>query len=200
MITLNGHRVAYRDEGAGEVLLLIHGLGGSSASWREVVPKMSEKYRVIAPDLVGHGQSDKPYGDYSPATFVAMMRELLDTLGIRKVTVVGHSLGGALAMQFAHDHRDYCNRLILINSGGFGSEVAIALRMLSLPGVEFLLPLVAAGSAIASSGPSTVRELFSNRDRQPSPRHPRCGTRPTNATARHRRGSHRRLCGWKPCG
>jgi pimeloyl-ACP methyl ester carboxylesterase len=169
MITLRGDRVAYRDEGAGEVLLLIHGLGGSSFSWRAVLPKLSKKYRVIAPDLPGHGQSDKPRGDYSPAAFAAWLRDLLDTLGIPKVTVVGHSLGGGLAMQFAHQHRDYCQRLVLLSSGGLGSEVSLLLRMLSLPGAEFVLPLLAsrpridADNVAAFTEPSTVRESLSSR-------------------------------------
>jgi pimeloyl-ACP methyl ester carboxylesterase len=169
MITVDGARVAYRDEGAGEVLLLIHGLGGSSFSWRAVLPKLSEKYRVIAPDLPGHGQSDKPRGEYSPAAFAVWLRDLLDALGIPKVTVVGHSLGGGLAMQFAHQHRDYCQRLVLLSSGGLGSEVGLLLRMLSLPGAEFVLALLAsrpridASTVAALREPSTVRESLSNR-------------------------------------
>jgi pimeloyl-ACP methyl ester carboxylesterase len=147
MITLNGHRIAYRDDGVGEVLLLVHGLSGDSSSWREVMPKLSRNYRVIAPDLLGHGQSDKPRGEYSPAIFAALLRDLLDALGIDKVTLVGHSLGGAVAIMFAARYRDYCKRLVLLNSGGFGSEVTILLRMLSLPGAGFVLPLIAPGHA-----------------------------------------------------
>lgn len=164
MISLNGHRIAYRDSGAGEVLLLVHGLGGSSSSWGEVMPKLSRKYRVIAPDLLGHGQSDKPRGDYSPAVFACLLRDLLDALGIDKVTVVGHSLGGGVAMTFVSRHRTYCKRLVLLNSGGFGSEVTALLRMLSLPGAGFALPLLAAGRAVWTGEASTVRELFPNRD------------------------------------
>ncbi|OBB16062.1 alpha/beta hydrolase [Mycobacteriaceae bacterium 1482268.1] len=142
-ITLNGHRIAYRDEGAGEVLLLVHGLSGDSSSWREVIPRLSRKYRIITPDLLGHGQSDKPHGDYSPAIFAELLRDLLDALGIDKVTLVGHSLGGGVAMTFAARYRDYCKRLVLLNSGGFGSEVTILLRMLSVPGAGFVLPFIA---------------------------------------------------------
>jgi len=169
MITVDGARVAYRDEGAGEVLLLIHGLGGSSFSWRAVLPKLSNKYRVIAPDLPGHGQSDRPRGDYSPAALAVWLRDLLDVLGIQRVTVVGHSLGGGLAMQFAHQHRDHCQRLVLLSSGGLGSEVSRLLRMLSLPGARFVLPLFAfrpridASTVTPVSEPSTVRESLSNR-------------------------------------
>ncbi|OBK76158.1 alpha/beta hydrolase [Mycobacterium sp. 1274761.0] len=144
-VTLNGHRIAYRDEGAGEVLLLVHGLNGDSSSWREVIPGLSRKYRVIVPDLLGHGQSDKPRGEYSPAIFAAMLRDLVDALGIDKVTLVGHSLGGGVAMTFAARYRRYCKRLVLLNSGGFGSEVSMLLRMLSLPGAGLVLPFVARG-------------------------------------------------------
>jgi pimeloyl-ACP methyl ester carboxylesterase len=148
---LHGDRVAYRDEGdpAAEPLLLIHGMGGSSASWRAVVPELSRKYRVIAPDLLGHGQTDKPRGDYSLGAFAVWLRDFLEALGIPKATVIGHSLGGGIAMQFAHQHRDYCRRLVLISSGGLGSDVGRLLRMLSLPGAELVLPLIASRPAMA---------------------------------------------------
>jgi pimeloyl-ACP methyl ester carboxylesterase len=148
MITLHGDRVAYRDEGAGEVLLLIHGMGGSSSSWREVIPQLSTKYRVLAPDLLGHGQSDKPRGDYSLGAFAVWLRDFLDALGIPQATLIGHSLGGGIAMQFAHQHRDYCQRLVLISSGGLGNDVGRLLRMLSLPGAELVLPLIASRPAV----------------------------------------------------
>ncbi|MBV9515917.1 MAG: alpha/beta fold hydrolase [Mycobacteriaceae bacterium] len=147
---LHGDRVAYRDEGAGEVLLLIHGMGGSSASWRSVVPALSKKYRVIAPDLLGHGQSDKPRGDYSLGAFAVWLRDFLDALGVEKATVIGHSLGGGVALQFAHQHRTYCRRLVLISSGGLGSEVGRLLKLLSLPGAELVLPLIASRPAITA--------------------------------------------------
>jgi pimeloyl-ACP methyl ester carboxylesterase len=147
-MTLHGNRVAYRDEGAGEPLLLIHGMGASSGAWRGVIPRLANKYRVIAPDLLGHGQSDKPRGDYSVGAFAVVMRDLLDALDIAQVTVVGHSLGGGVAMQFAYQHREYCRRLVLISSGGLGTDVGIGLRMLSLPGSELVLPLLASWPAI----------------------------------------------------
>jgi pimeloyl-ACP methyl ester carboxylesterase len=150
MMMLHGDRVAYRDEGAGEVLLLIHGIGGSSSSWRAVIPKLSKKYRVIAPDLLGHGQTDKPRGDYSLGAFAVWLRDFLDALGIPKATLIGHSLGGGVAMQFAHQHRDHCQRLVLISSGGLGGDVGRLLRMLSLPGAELVLPLIASRPAITA--------------------------------------------------
>ena len=147
-IDLHGDRVAYRDEGAGEVLLLIHGMGGNSNNWRELIPALAKKYRVIAPDLLGHGQTAKPRGDYSLGAFAVWLRDFLDALGIPRVTIVGHSLGGGIAMQFAHQHRDYCERLILISSGGLGNEVNRTLRLVSLPGSGVLLQLASAKPVI----------------------------------------------------
>ena len=142
-LDLHGERVAYRDAGAGETLLLIHGMAGSSATWRAVIPALSKKYRVVAPDLLGHGESTKPRGDYSLGAFAALLRDLLDELGIRRATVVGQSLGGGVAMQFTYQHRDYCERLALISSGGLGPDLNWILRILSAPGTELVLPVVA---------------------------------------------------------
>ena len=142
-LDLNGDRVAYRDEGAGEVLLLIHGMAGSSDAWRELIPRLAKSYRVVAPDLLGHGQSTKPRGDYSLGAFAVWLRDLLDELGIAQATIVGHSLGGGVAMQFIYQHPDYCERVILISSGGLGPDVGWILRLLSAPGAEFVLPIIA---------------------------------------------------------
>jgi pimeloyl-ACP methyl ester carboxylesterase len=141
---LHGDRVAYQDVGSGpEALLLIHGMAGSSETWRAVIPQLSRKYRVIAPDLLGHGQSAKPRGDYSLGAFAVWLRDLLDELGIAGVTIVGQSLGGGVAMQFVYQHPDYCRRLILISSGGLGPDVGWTLRLLSAPGAELILPAIA---------------------------------------------------------
>ena len=162
-MTLHGDRVAYRDEGNGEALLLIHGMGGSSSSWSDVIPLLAKNYRVIAPDLLGHGESDKPRGDYSVGAFAVLVRDLLDVLGISKVTVIGHSLGGGIAMQFAHQHRQYCKRIVLISSGGFGGDVGSVLRLLSLPGSELVLPVIASRPAILAG--NAVRALMGSSDR-----------------------------------
>jgi pimeloyl-ACP methyl ester carboxylesterase len=142
-LDLHGDRVAYREAGAGEALLLIHGMAGSSATWRAVLPQLSKKYRVVAPDLLGHGESAKPRGDYSLGAFAALLRDLLDELGISRATIVGQSLGGGVAMQFTYQHRDYCERLALISSGGLGPDLNWILRILSAPGTELVLPVVA---------------------------------------------------------
>jgi pimeloyl-ACP methyl ester carboxylesterase len=142
-LELHGDRVAYRDVGSGETLLLIHGMAGSSETWRAVIPQLSKKYRVVAPDLLGHGQSAKPRGDYSLGAFAVWLRDLLDELGVTRATVIGQSLGGGVAMQFVYQHPDYCERLILISSGGLGPDVGWTLRLLSAPGAEFILPVIA---------------------------------------------------------
>jgi pimeloyl-ACP methyl ester carboxylesterase len=143
-LELHGDRVAYQDVGTGShALLLIHGMAGSSETWRGVIPQLSRKYRVVAPDLLGHGKSDKPRGDYSLGAFAVWLRDLLDELGISRATVVGQSLGGGVAMQFVYQHPDYCQRLVLISSGGLGPDVGWTLRLLSAPGAELILPAIA---------------------------------------------------------
>ena len=142
-LELHGDRVAYRDAGSGDVLLLIHGMAGSSHTWRAMMPQLSKRYRVIAPDLLGHGQSAKPRGDYSLGAFAVWLRDLLDELGVASATIVGQSLGGGVAMQFVYQHPDYCERLILISSGGLGPDVGWMLRLLSAPGAEAILPVIA---------------------------------------------------------
>ena len=147
-LELHGDRIAYRDAGQGPPLLLIHGMAGSSATWRAIIPQLSTKYRVIAPDLLGHGMSAKPRGDYSLGAFAVFLRDLLDELGVHRATVVGQSLGGGIAMQFAYQHRDYCERLALIGSGGLGPDLSPMLRLLSAPGAELVLPVVAPQSVL----------------------------------------------------
>ncbi|GAA3720582.1 alpha/beta fold hydrolase [Gordonia hankookensis] len=142
-LDLHGDRVAYRDAGDGDALLLIHGMAGSSATWDAVIPALARRHRIIAPDLPGHGDSDKPRGDYSLGAFAAFLRDLLDEIGIDKVTVIGQSLGGGVAMQFTYQHPDYCERLVLIGSGGLGPDVNWMLRFLAAPGAELILPVIA---------------------------------------------------------
>lgn len=183
VMTVHGDRVAYRDEGSGEVILLIHGMGGSSKTWSGMIPLLAQKYRVIAPDLLGHGQSDKPRGDYSVGAFAVLLRDLLDELGVNRVTVVGHSLGGGVAMQFAHQHRQYCERMVLISSGGFGGDVGRVLRLLSLPGSEIVLPMLASRPAVAAG--NAVRALVGSSHR--------FAARPALANPDHRKAFLRTL-------
>ncbi len=125
------------------MVLLIHGIVGCAAQWDQVVPLLAERYTVIAPDLLGHGQSAKPRGDYSLGAYAASVRDLLVALGHRRATVVGHSLGGGVAMQFAYEYPPFAERLVLVSSGGLGREVHPMLRAATLPGSEIVLPLIA---------------------------------------------------------
>jgi pimeloyl-ACP methyl ester carboxylesterase len=143
-ITLHGHRVSYREAGnGGPVVLLIHGIVGCAEQWDQVMPLLAEHYTVIAPDLLGHGQSAKPRGDYSLGAYAASVRDLLVALGHRRATVVGHSLGGGVAMQFSYEYPPFAERLVLVSSGGLGREVHLMLRAATLPGSEVVLPLIA---------------------------------------------------------
>ncbi|SEK59401.1 alpha/beta fold hydrolase [Streptacidiphilus jiangxiensis] len=137
--TVHGYRRAFRMAGQGSAVLLIHGIGDSSVTWNPVIRGLAPHYRVIAPDLLGHGASDKPRGDYSVGAYANGMRDLLSVLGIERVTLVGHSLGGAVAMQFAYQFPERTERLVLVGTGGVGREVTPLLRAASLPGAEFVL-------------------------------------------------------------
>jgi pimeloyl-ACP methyl ester carboxylesterase len=145
--TIHGYRRAFRVAGSGPAILLIHGIGDNSTTWNTVQSKLAQRFTVIAPDLLGHGKSDKPRADYSVAAYANGMRDLLSVLDIDSVTVVGHSLGGGVAMQFAYQFPQLVERLILVGAGGVTKDVNVALRVASLPmGSEALaflrLPLV----------------------------------------------------------
>lgn len=133
-VTIHGHRRAYVKMGTGPALLLLHGLGCDHTTWLPVLKKLSRRYTVIAPDLLGHGASDKPRADYSVGGYANGMRDLLTVLGIDKVTVVGHSLGGGVAMQFGYQFPERTERVILVAPGGLGPEVTPLIRAVSLPG------------------------------------------------------------------
>jgi pimeloyl-ACP methyl ester carboxylesterase len=141
---LHGHRVAYRMAGSGPPIVLIHGITSSSDTWRAVWSRLSEHHTVIAPDLFGHGQSAKPRGDYSMGAFASGVRDLVASLDIGAATIVGHSLGGGVAMQFSYQFPERTQRLALISSGGLGTSVHSLLRAATLPGAELVLPLLAA--------------------------------------------------------
>ena len=141
-VTVHGYRRAYRSAGTGPVLLLVHGIGDSSESWLPVMAALARHHTVIAPDLLGPGASDKPRADYAVAAYANGMRDLLDVLGIDAATLVGHSLGGGVAAQFAYQFPERCERLVLVASGGAGRDVSPLLRLASAPLADvFLAPL-----------------------------------------------------------
>ena len=141
-IRIHGHNVGYRQAGDGPAVLLIHGMAGSSRTWRDVMPALAKNHRVIAPDLMGHGESAKPMGDYSLGAHASGLRDLLGALGVERATIVGQSLGGGVAMQLAYQHPELVERIVLVSSGGLGREVSWMLRLLTLPATEYVMPVI----------------------------------------------------------
>lgn len=161
---LHGRELAYREAGAGDgrpTLLLIHGMAGSSRTWRELIPRLESNFHIIAPDLPGHGESSLDFDDYSLGAMASALRDLLVVKGIKRCTVIGQSLGGGVALQFVYQYPDFCERIALIGSGGLGKEVNWILRLLAVPGAELLL---SAGAApfLVSAG-DKARGFFSGK-------------------------------------
>ena len=149
---LHGHRAVYRTAGSGPNVVLIHGMINSSRHWEAVAQRLAGSYRVIAPDLIGHGDAATPRGDYSLGAHAASIRDLLTTIGVERATIVGHSLGGGVAMQFFYQFPQRTERLVLISSGGLGHDVSPLLRGAALPGSAALLRL-ATGRAWSARSP-----------------------------------------------
>jgi len=166
-LRIHDQRVICLTGGAGPVLLLVHGMAGSSSTWNQVMPELSRRFTVVAPDLLGHGGSDKSRGDYSLGAFASTLRDILVALDHEHATVVGQSLGGGVAMQFAYQYPERCDRLVLVGSGGLGREVNRLLRFLTLPGSEAVLKL--ACSDRVRNAIATIGELPSRVGLQPAP-------------------------------
>jgi pimeloyl-ACP methyl ester carboxylesterase len=159
--SVHGHLVHYDEAGAGSggpVVVLIHGIASRAKQWHGVMADLGETCHVIAPDLLGHGESAKPRGDYSLGAHACGIRDLLASLGHDRVTLVGHSLGGGIAMQFAYQFPERVERLALVDSGGLGPEVSAWLRAASLPGSELVLPVITS-SYVRRAGGSIGRLL-----------------------------------------
>jgi pimeloyl-ACP methyl ester carboxylesterase len=156
-ITLHGHPVRYHLSGEGPPLVLLHGIASTADTWAPVAHALARHHTIIAPDMLGHGASAKPRGDYSLGAYASGVRDLLVALGHERATVAGHSLGGGIAMQFAYQFPERIERLVLVSSGGLGREVHPLLRSASLPGSELVLALLggswlrSAGSAVAGA-------------------------------------------------
>ena len=148
-VVLHGHRLVYTDLRAHQPernhrpVLFVHGLMSSAQSWAAQLGRMAGTHRVLAPDLFGSGDSDKPAGDYSLSAHAATLRDLMDSIGVAGATVVGHSLGGGIALQMAYLFPDRVDALVLVSSGGLGRELNPLLRAATLPGSELVLPLIA---------------------------------------------------------
>ena len=149
-VTIHGHRRAFRIARSGPVIVMLHGVGDSSTTWEPVHAKLAQRFTVIAPDLLGHGESDKPRADYSLAAFANGLRDLLTALDIDRVTIVGHSLGGGIAMQFAYQYPQFVERIVLVSAGGVTKDVSLALRLAAMPmGAEALSVLRVPGAVPA---------------------------------------------------
>jgi pimeloyl-ACP methyl ester carboxylesterase len=149
---VHGHRRAFVLAGSGPPLLLLHGIGNSAQTWAGVIDQLAATHTVLVPDLLGHGASDKPRGDYSIAGYANGMRDLLSVLDIEQATVVGHSLGGGIALQFAYQFPERCQRLVLVGSGGLGPELSAGLRAATLPGAEAVLTALTGVSGVMRTG------------------------------------------------
>ena len=145
---LHGHRVDYHIAGEGPLVGLIHGITETADVWRDVIPRLARHYTVIACDLQGHGRSAKPRGDYSLGAYASGLRDLMGALGYERGTVVGRSLGGGIAMQFAYQYPEYTERMVLVSSGGLGRDVHPLLRAATLPASDLVLPLIAPSWAV----------------------------------------------------
>jgi len=154
-VTLHGHRVGLRLAGHGPVLLLVHGMASNSEAWTRVSSLLAGGFAIVAPDLLGHGQTAQPAGDYSLGAHATLLRDVLVVLGHERATVVGHSFGGGVAMQFAYQFPELCERLVLVGSGGLGREVNLLLRALALPGAEHVLRLFCRAS-VTEAGRTVV--------------------------------------------
>lgn len=156
-VDLHGHRATYRTVGSGPAVVLIHGMVNSSRHWEDVALKLAASHRVIAPDLIGHGDSATPRGDYSLGAHAASIRDLLATIGVDRATIVGHSLGGGVAMQFFYQFPQRTERLALVSSGGLGHEVSPLLRGAALPGASTLLKVATHPQLVAALAGSGQR-------------------------------------------
>lgn len=155
--TIHGRPVSYATAGEGPVLLLIHGMAGALDNWQEVIEPLARAHTVIAPDLPGHGKSAPGGGDYSVGGLAAGLRDLLILLGHERATIVGHSLGGGIAMQFSYQFPEMVERLVLVSSGGLGPEVSPVLRAAALPGADLFI--AATASLGQRVGPTIGRAL-----------------------------------------
>jgi pimeloyl-ACP methyl ester carboxylesterase len=134
-VRAGGHLIAYQEAGPadGPVLILLHGLASDADTWDKAVDLLAERgLRVLAVDLLGHGESDKPDNDYLLIDFVDSLAAFMDALGLPSATLCGHSFGGAISMFFGTRHPERVERVVLVSAGGLGREVHPVLRAAAL--------------------------------------------------------------------
>lgn len=157
-ITWHGNEIAFHRCGDGEPVILIHGIASSYNTWNAVLPELGKTCTAVAPDLLGHGRSSKPRGDYSLGAFATGIRDFMEALEIPSATIVGHSMGGGIAMQFAYQFPKRCQRLVLVSSGGLGPEVTPVLKAATLPGSDVFLQ-IATSDRLENAGQAVGRKL-----------------------------------------
>src|SRR5207247_2437827 len=128
-VTVFGAKIHYVEAGSGPVVILLHGLGGDASNWAQTIGPLAEKYRVIAPDQIGFGRSDKPFLSYRVGTLVDFLEGFYKEIKIERASLVGNSLGGWTAAAFTLAHPEKVDRLVLVDSAGFalpkvGSDVS----------------------------------------------------------------------------
>lgn len=142
-VEVHGRPMNFIEAGSGPVLLLIHGMAGTCANWESVIEPLAIDHTVIAPDFPGHGASAPGGGDYSLGALASSLRDLMLSLGHERATLVGHSLGGGVAMQFTYQFPEMAERLVLVSSGGLGPDVSPILRAAALPGADLFISATA---------------------------------------------------------
>jgi pimeloyl-ACP methyl ester carboxylesterase len=156
-VVLHGRHQIYRIAGSGPPIVLIHGMVNSSRHWEDVAMRLAQDHTVIAPDLLGHGDSAAVRGDYSLGAHAASIRDLLAVIGTERATFVGHSYGGGVVLQFFYQFPQRVERIALVSSGGLGHEVSPLLRSAALPGFK--------GVLAAGAHPRVLEALRSAGDR-----------------------------------
>jgi len=149
--TVHGRSVGYVEAGSGDLLLLVHGMAGTADNWASVIEPLALRNAVIAPDFPGHGTSEPGGGDYSLGSLASGLRDLMLTLGHERATIVGHSLGGGVALQFTYQFPEMVERLVLVSSGGLGPDVSPILRAAALPGADLFIAATAGLGSRAGS-------------------------------------------------
>lgn len=153
-LSIHGHRLAYREaDGDGPVVLLVHGITNSSETWAPVTERLAGRgLRVLAPDLPGHGNSERQRGDHSLGAHASLLRDFLDIMEVERATIVGHSLGGGIMMQFSYQFPEGVERMVLVSSGGLGREVSLPIRAATLPFAEEVIGIGASAPVTRVAG------------------------------------------------
>lgn len=143
VVTASGHQMSYVTGGSGPPMVLLHGLGANSFTWRYVLPTLMQHYTIFAPDMFGCGDSDKANVDFSLHAMAGYVNGFMEAVGLDRAIFVGHSLGGGLTMQYCHEYPGHAERIVLVSSGGLGTDLHWLLRISTLPGANGIIGAMA---------------------------------------------------------